>query len=76
MWKVVTMPGWLALDTARLETSGMYISQNNSYNIPLKILPGKNTGTMQQFRKRFILSVSPIPRGIQCLANIILLAFS
>lgn len=40
MWNISSMPDWLAIDIARLESSGLYISQNNSYNIPLIIKPG------------------------------------
>lgn len=43
IWDIISMPDWLAVDTVRLESTGLYISQYNSYNIPLKILPGKNT---------------------------------
>ena len=43
IWNIVSMPDWLAIDTARLEFGGIYIYQNNSYNIPLKILAGENT---------------------------------
>lgn len=43
VWNVSSMPDWLAVDTARLESSGLYISQYNSYNIPLIIKPGNNT---------------------------------
>lgn len=43
IWNITSMPDWLAVDTARLESNGLYISQYNSYNIPLKIIPGKNT---------------------------------
>lgn len=43
MWNIASMPDWLAVDTGRLESSGLYISQYNSYNIPLIIKPGKNS---------------------------------
>jgi len=43
IWNFTSMPAWLAVDTARIVSSGLYISQYNSYNIPLKIIPGKNT---------------------------------
>lgn len=36
VWKIISMPEWLILDTARLESQGMYISYLNSYNIPLR----------------------------------------
>jgi len=42
MWDIVSMPDWLAVDTALLESGGIYISQYNSYNIPLVIKPGEN----------------------------------
>ncbi len=43
IWNIVSMPDWLTVDTARLESNGLYISQYYSYNIPLKIIPGKIT---------------------------------
>lgn len=43
IWNIASMPDWLAVDTSRLESSGLYISQYNSYNIPLKIIPGQNS---------------------------------
>jgi len=47
IWNIASMPDWLAVDTARIESGGLYISQYNSYNIPLKVIPGKNTsGTL------------------------------
>jgi len=47
IWNIVSMPDWLAVDTTRLESAGIYISQYTSYNIPLIIKPGKNsTGSM------------------------------
>ena len=42
IWNLTSMPDWLAVDTARLESNGLYLSQYNTYNIPLKIIPGKN----------------------------------
>jgi len=51
IWNIVSMPDWLDVDIARLESSGIYIPQYNSYNIPLIIKPGENfsgslTGTI------------------------------
>ena len=51
IWNIASMPDWLAVDTAKLQSDGLYISQYNSYNIPLIIKPGKNvagslTGTI------------------------------
>jgi len=43
IWNIVSMPDWLAVDTGKLESSGLYIAQNNSYNIPLLIKPGQNS---------------------------------
>lgn len=43
VWNISSMPDWLAVDTARLELGGLYISQYNSYNIPLIIKPGNNS---------------------------------
>ena len=42
MWNVASMPDWLAVDAARLVSSGIYIPQYTSYNIPLIIKPGEN----------------------------------
>lgn len=47
MWKISSLPDWLAVDTARIESSGLYITPNSSYNIPLKVKLGKNaTGSL------------------------------
>jgi len=47
IWNIASMPDWLAVDKAKLESNGLYISQYNSYNIPLIIKPGKNaTGSL------------------------------
>jgi len=43
LWNIVSMPDWLTVDTSRLESSGFYISQYNSYNIPLRIIPGETS---------------------------------
>lgn len=43
IWKINSMPDWLVVDSARVESSGLYISQYNSYNIPLIIKPGKSS---------------------------------
>ena len=43
IWNIVSMPDWLDVDIARLESSGIYIPQYNSYNIPLIIKPGENS---------------------------------
>lgn len=45
IWNLVSMPDWLAIDTARLELKGVFIAPYNSYNIPLKLKPnGNSTG--------------------------------
>lgn len=47
VWNIVSMPEWLEIDTARIQFSGLYIFQYNSYNIPLVIKPGDNaTGNL------------------------------
>jgi hypothetical protein len=47
MWNIVSMPDWLAVDTARLSTGSIYIAQYNSYNVPLVIKTDENTtGTL------------------------------
>jgi len=51
IWNIRSMPDWLVLDTARLESKGIYISPNTSYNIPLlfkldKVNSGSLTGTI------------------------------
>lgn len=46
MWKISSMPAWLVLDTARIESQGMFLTPNSSYNIPLLFKPG-NTATGQ-----------------------------
>jgi len=51
LWKISSMPDWLVLDTAQLESKGIYISPNTSYNIPLlfnfnKVYSGSLTGTI------------------------------
>jgi len=42
LWKIVSMPDWLAVDSTRLESSGFYIMQNNSYYLPLIFTQGGN----------------------------------
>lgn len=51
IWKIISMPDWLVLDTAKLESQGMYISWQNYYNIPLyfkldKVYSGSLKGTI------------------------------
>lgn len=41
IWKIKSMPDWLVIDSAKLESKGLYISPYTSYNIPLLIKPGK-----------------------------------
>jgi hypothetical protein len=36
LWEISSLPDWLVLDTARLESNGIYISPYASYNIPLR----------------------------------------
>ena len=40
-WDIISMPDWLALDTARLESSGIYLPPYSTYEIPLLIKPGE-----------------------------------
>jgi len=39
IWNIASMPDWLAVDTTKVESSGLYITQNSSYDIPLLIKP-------------------------------------
>lgn len=42
IWDIASMPDWLAVDTARIDPTGIYIMQNHTYNIPLKFKQGEN----------------------------------
>lgn len=42
IWDIVSMPDWLAVDTARIDPIGIYIMQNHIYNIPLMFKLGGN----------------------------------
>jgi len=41
LWDIISMPDWLALDMSRLESSGIYIPPDGTYEIPLLIKPGE-----------------------------------
>lgn len=42
IWNIVSMPDWLAVDSSRLEPTGYYIMQNQSYSIPLTFIMNEN----------------------------------
>jgi hypothetical protein len=51
LWSISSMPDWLVLDTARLDSQSLYLSPYSSYNIPLrfnfdKVTSGNLTGTI------------------------------
>jgi hypothetical protein len=46
LWNIISMPDWLVLDTARLDSRGIYLIPNSGYNIPLRIKPGVNSGIL------------------------------
>lgn len=46
IWNIKSMPDWLVLDANKIESKGIYITPNSSYNIPFLFKPGPYSGNL------------------------------